>query len=279
MCVLVKPVMDPASIQWDYYKQQFEYMTHGFNQPDLHALQWACDYKDKHGGHITIMMAVDAEQDIKPEQLLKHDIDECVLIKCEKLNRYRNETAFLLADLLKKQIFDVILCGTQSEDVHAGITPFMLAELLGIPCISNIHHIDPSSETKWQVQRKAGRDIVQTYEIELPAVIGVVSSIARRRYVSRYTADAKSNKGYITTVDGHIDKEPDIKVLRLSEPEPNIRYFNIPSSSLSAEKRLLEVMGFGQGSKADPAGKVAAENSDKHIHYLKEKILKWLKED
>lgn len=45
--------------------------------------------------------------------------------------------AQILADHFNKETFDVIACGKQAQDTDAGLTPAMLAELLGLPFIGN----------------------------------------------------------------------------------------------------------------------------------------------
>lgn len=279
ICVLLKWIVDPTSIQWDYEQQHYAFITHGFNQIDLCALQWASDYKDQHSGHITVLLAIDAKMEFNQQVLMKYKIDDCVVIKVENLQGYRNEVASLLAKESKHRAFDLILSGSQSEDTHLGITPVMYAEMLNLPFLSNIHHIEPSSDKVWKVQRKEGRGLVQTFQIELPAVIGVVRSIARKRYVAKYSALLPSKKASIIRVDGQIDKAPDVIVVKVTEPKPNIRYSSVPSSKLSAEKRLQEIMGFTQESKVDNKAKIAKGISDNNIHFIKDKIEKWLKEE
>ena len=45
--------------------------------------------------------------------------------------------AQILSDHFHREIFDVIACGKQAQDTDAGLTPAMLAELLGLPFIGN----------------------------------------------------------------------------------------------------------------------------------------------
>ncbi|KIL34426.1 hypothetical protein SD71_20675 [Cohnella kolymensis] len=75
------------------------------------------------------------------------------------------------------------------------------------------------------------------------------------------------------------EPEPEIEVLRVTEPRPNIRYFTVPSSGMIAEKRLQEIMGFSRGTRSETAGKIAPEVSEPAVQYIKEKLLLWLKGD
>jgi electron transfer flavoprotein alpha/beta subunit len=277
--VLVKPAIDPTSIQWEYRNQQFEFITEGFNQSDLHALQWVCDYKEKHGGYITVLMVVDSTQDVDVRRILKFNIDECILVKKENLKMNRSEVAAVIANELKDKSFDLILSGSESEDTHSGITPAMVAEMLNIPSLTHVHHIDLINEGMWHVQRKEGRGIVQTFQIELPALIGVVSAISRKRYIPRYTSLPNTKKVLIKDSSLEFANKPKVNILNISEPQPNIRYFGVPSSQLLAQQRLLMIMGFNQDHIGEAPEKTTEKVSDELIHFVTQKTQKWLKEE
>lgn len=281
ICILVKPVMDPNSIQWDYQKQRFSFISNTFNAADLHALQWACDYKMKHGAVITVLMAADPDMSIDESRLLKYNLDECLIIRQPGLRESRYEAAGILASELKSRSgsFDVILSGSVSEDENLGITPFVIAESLHIPSITNIQHIEIIDDRIWRVKRSEGRGIVQTYEVQLPALIGVVSSLGRKRYIPRYSRSASLQKKAMgQTQKGRI-KHSKVKVLKVSEPKPNIRYFGIPDDGLAPELRLLQIMGLNREGTENTGEKVASEITDRNIHFISQKIQKWLKEE
>lgn len=278
MCILVKPVMDPSSIKWDYLNQQFSFESNTFNAADLQALQWACEYKEKHGANITVFVAAETHMVIDQKRLLKYNFDKCVIIQQPELRKHRGETARILADELKKYSFDVILCGSVSDDENLGVTPAMVAELLYIPCLTNIYQIDIESERTWKVKRSEERGIIQTFEVQLPILIGVVNSIGRKRYIPRYSRSYQTIKKIeIQELDALI-AQPNVSVVKISEPKPNIRYFDIPEDSLSPELRLLKIMGLAQEHKEQSGEKVASKVNEQNIHFISQKLQKWLME-
>lgn len=271
-------MIDSASIKWDYFNQKFSYISNTFNAADLQALQWACDYKEKKGANITVIMAADTNMDIDSNRLLKYGMDQCIVIQQPNLKKWRNETANILANELKKHPFDVILSGSSSEDENLGMTPTMVAELLHIPSLTHIQEIDIEHERIWKVKRSEGRGIVQTYEVQLPILIGVINSLGRKRYIPRYLRSSKVQG----KMEIHNLKEPignsSVKILEVSEPKPNIRYFDIPDDSLSTEQRLLKIMGLSKEENEQLGEKVTPEVNERNIHFLSQKIQKWLKE-
>ncbi|MFB5193376.1 electron transfer flavoprotein subunit beta/FixA family protein [Neobacillus sp. KR4-4] len=281
ICILVKPVMDSNSIQWDYQKQRFSFISNTFNSADLHALQWACDYKKKYGAVITVLLATDPDISVDENSLLKYNLDECLIIQQPGLRENRNEAARILASELKGKsgLFDVIISGSVSEDENLGVTPFMIAESLGIPSITNIQHIEVIDDRVWRVKRGEGRGIVQTYEIRLPALIGVVSSLGRKRYIPRYSRSMANQKKARQQIQKGPSNHSKVKVIKVSEPKPNIRYFGIPDDHLTPELRLLQIMGLNRERTENTGEKVASEITDRNIHFISQKLQKWLKEE
>ncbi len=278
ICILVKPVIDPISVKWDHEDQQFSFLSYTFNSADLQALQWACDYRARNGATITAIVAFDSKMLIDEKRLLKYDLDRCIVLKQPGLNEHRDEVAKILAGEIKKQPFDVILSGSVSEDDNLGVTPTLVAELLHIPSLTNIHQIEIQSEKVWKVYRSEERGTVQTYEVKLPILIGVAASFGRRRYIPRYSRFAKVQKNIEIQNLSEKLQDSKVKVLKVSEPKPNIRYFDIPNDSLSTEQRLLKIMGLAQDQKERSGVKVASVVNEQTIHFLSQKLQKWLKE-
>ncbi|MCM3569030.1 hypothetical protein [Neobacillus mesonae] len=276
ICILVKPIMDPASIKWDYQSQEFSYISNTFNSADTQALQWACDYKEKNGAKITIITAHDSEFTIEEKRLLKYNIDQWIVLKQPELKNNPGETAQIIAKELSGHSFDVILTGSVSEDKNSGMTPAMVAELLFIPALTNIHHIDVKEEGLWEVKRSEDRGTVQTYEVKLPILIGVTNTLGRKRYIPRYRRPPKIKKEI--RILEKANEQLNVQVMKMTEPRPNIRYFDIPKDSLSAEERLLAIMGLSQDKKEQSGKKVASEVNDKTIHFISQKLQKWLQE-
>ncbi len=54
--------------------------------------------------------------------------------------------AQILANHLRTETFDAILCGKQAQDTDAGVTPAMLAELLGLPFVGNAIALAPDPD-------------------------------------------------------------------------------------------------------------------------------------
>ena len=81
-------------------------------------------------------------------------------------------TARVLQKVYDKGKYDLVICGKQAQDTDNGQTGIILAEYLGLPCVSNVIAIEVMDDKHLKVSRLGdfGTEIV---EIELPAVVTV----------------------------------------------------------------------------------------------------------
>lgn len=76
--------------------------------------------------------------------------------------------------------YDLVISGKQAQDTDNGQTAIMLAEYLGLPCVSNVIAIDVIDDGHIKVSR-LGDEGTEIIEVELPAVITVSDSINEPR--------------------------------------------------------------------------------------------------
>jgi electron transfer flavoprotein alpha/beta subunit len=273
--VLVKSIWDPTSIQWDYRHADLDYLSLTFNKTDMHALQWACDYKSKYGANIEVLLVLRSGLNHPLERLTRLPIDQIKILEASEACEHPEVIASLLAEEITRSSFDLILSGSESEDIHSGTTPIILAELLKIPCMAHVYAIEENGGGRWQVHRKEGRGIVHSFQIHLPALIGVERSIAPLRYFPRSLSDDKKPEMINKQISWQIPLAAYTRV-KLTEPKPVIRYMDVPHDEL-AQHRLLKVTGLGQehGLETD---KIKNMPSAAYTHFIAQKIESWLKE-
>ena len=88
--------------------------------------------------------------------------------------------AKVLQKVFEKGNYDLVITGKQAQDTDNGQTGIILAEYLGLPCVSNVIGIEVIDDQHIKVSRlgDAGTEIV---ELELPAVVTVDVSINEPR--------------------------------------------------------------------------------------------------
>ena len=88
--------------------------------------------------------------------------------------------AKVLQKVYEKGDYDLVITGKQAQDTDNGQTGIILAEYLGLPCVSNVIAIEVLDDQHIKVSRSgdAGAEII---ELELPAVVTVDVSINEPR--------------------------------------------------------------------------------------------------
>ena len=152
---------------------------------DENALEAALQLKEANDGEIT---AVTIGPDRSGEALRKAlamGADKGVHVNDPAA---KDSDAFGIAKILAKVIqrgdFDLVITGRQSQDTDLGATGPVLAELLGVPVAVNVIHIDAApADGKLTVKRK-GDAGVEVIEIALPALLTANDSLNEPRLAS-----------------------------------------------------------------------------------------------
>ncbi len=120
--------------------------------------------------------------------------------------------ANMLARYLQDKDYDLIACGKQSQDTDAGLAGGMLAELLGLPYVSNAVGLDFEQERQAFIvtrQADAGRELLK---LPLPALITCSNDMNNPRIPSlRGIMQAKRKE--ILDEPGHVVGQPVTRVI------------------------------------------------------------------
>jgi electron transfer flavoprotein beta subunit len=93
--------------------------------------------------------------------------------------------AQMLADAVRGESADLVLTGLQSDDLGAGQTGVVLAELLGLPHATLVLSVEAEAGTKQiRVKRELEDGWFQHIEMPLPALLTIQSGGNRLRYAT-----------------------------------------------------------------------------------------------
>jgi electron transfer flavoprotein beta subunit len=153
------------------------------NELDEYAIEEGLRLAEKHGGEVTIMSMGPEKAADAIRKALSMGADKAVHVIDEALRGSDGlVTSAVLANVLGRTGFDLVILGSESTDARMGTLAAMLAERLGVPQLSfaSLVEIDGSAIT---IHRQAdyGYD---TVEASLPAVVSVVEKINEPRYPS-----------------------------------------------------------------------------------------------
>jgi len=150
---------------------------------DEHAVEAGMQLVEKLGGEVTVVSmgpprALDAVR-----KALSMGATRGILVSDAALeNSDTLSTARALAAAIKGQLFELIICGTESTDGYSGAVPGQIAELMGLPLLSFAKRIEVA-DGKVTIDRQTddGFDVVES---PLPALVTVTGGINEARYPS-----------------------------------------------------------------------------------------------
>ncbi len=156
------------------------------NECDEYALEEGLKLKEKHGGDVTILTLGRERAEKVMRKGLAMGADRGLLVLDEE---NRASSPFLVASafakVLQNEEFDLILTGTQSDDLGHAQTGVMLAELLGLPHATIVMQIEVDQENRTvRALREMESGWFQWLEMPLPTLLTVQAGISAIRYPS-----------------------------------------------------------------------------------------------
>jgi electron transfer flavoprotein beta subunit len=151
------------------------------NAWDENAVEASVQLKEKHNAETTLVSIGGGDNTDIIRKCYAMGIDNGIHIEDPALKKADSFTyAKVLQKVFEKGSYDLVITGKQAQDTDSGQTGIMLAEFLGLPCVSNVIAIDVIDDQHIKVSRlgDAGTEIV---ELALPAVITVSDSINEPR--------------------------------------------------------------------------------------------------
>lgn len=151
------------------------------NAWDENAVEAAVQLKENNNAETTLVSIGGGDNTDIIRKCFAMGIENGIHIDDPALNQ-ADSTIFakVLQKVYEKENYDLVITGKQAQDTDSGQTGIILAECLGLPCVSNVIAIEVMDDQHIKVSRlgDAGTEIV---ELELPAVVTVSDSINEPR--------------------------------------------------------------------------------------------------
>ncbi len=151
-----------------------EGMQYVMNAWDENAVETSIQLKENHHAETTMVSIGGGEDTVKIiRRGFAMGIKNAIQIEDAALD---GADSFMYAKVLQKVyekgVYDLVITGKQAQDTDSGQTGIILAEYLGLPCVSNVIAIEVVDDTHIKASRlgDGGTEIV---ELTLPAVVTV----------------------------------------------------------------------------------------------------------
>ena len=211
VCVKYVPVV--SRIKFDYEKKTIirEGVPSEVNPFDLLALVCAVELKSDPRDEVLVLT-------MGPPQA-REGLVECLALGADRAQLLTDRalagsdtlaTARALALALEAEQPDLIICGRNSADAETGQVGPELAELLGIPHISQVSELEYQRDRHHIVARRVTDDGYQLMECPLPALVCVTEGIAPERFADPEELEQAQEKPIEETSCAQLSSDPSL---------------------------------------------------------------------
>lgn len=221
-----------------------QWLRYLLSESDDHALEQALLLKERHGGRVVAMALDRGEAEEALYTALARGADEAVkLTGIPEEGLGKRAAAAVFGAVLKESPPDLILAGVQAIDDMDGHTAGALAGLLGLPYVGVTRSVDAPGAGKVLVQKEYPGGLAAEIEVDLPAVVGVLSAPQPPRYVPVARIREARKTKTISEREAPSVAVPEGPVIRrLFKPEPAERAEMLDGTPEEMAKQIVTIL-------------------------------------
>ena len=216
------------------------------NEPDAYALEEGLQLKEKYGGEVIVVCVGPARAAQTIREALAKGADRAIHVEEDNLSAMDTlGVARLLAAAVGSEGPGLVLTGIQSDDLGAGQTGVVLAELLGLPHATIIMQVE-KFDGALRVKRELEGGWFQHIEIPLPAVLTIQSGISKLRYATLMGIKKARTKEVrrLTAVDLGVDTTPQVELRKVYQPRHSKQVQLLEGPAKDVAAKLVEKLRF-----------------------------------
>lgn len=160
-------------------------MAYETNESDAYALEEALRLKEAKGAGEVIVCSIGPKRvQTTIKDALARGADRAIHVNFDDVNTLTPlKSAKIIADAIRDENADLVMCGLQSDDHGYGQTGVILAELLGLPHATLVIEVDREN-ADLRVKRELESGWYQWFTYPTPALLTIQSGISPIRYAS-----------------------------------------------------------------------------------------------
>ena len=246
------------------------------NPADRSALEEAMNLKQRLGAEVVAITAGPSSAEEILRTCLARGADRVLHILCPQgiaLDAWA--TAMILNQEIKKERYDLVICGDKSLDDGGGQVGPALAELLGLPQVTRVIALEvQTAHERLIAQRLLERGDREIIECPLPALISVTALAREPRYVSVHrrllVRDNLVERREVSLLG--VSPEQLCQVIAVGWPRPRPKKIAMPDTTMSAAERMNFLISGGQTKKEGGIFEGSVEGTvDLVIEFLQER--------
>jgi electron transfer flavoprotein beta subunit len=220
------------------------------NEPDAYALEEALQLKERAGAagseasEVVVLCAGPERVVSTLREALAKGADRAIHVVTEDegagslMARDAMGVAKLLAEAAKSEAADLVLTGLQSDDLGAGQTGVIMAELLGVPHVTLVLQVELGGDGI-KVKRELEDGWYQHVEVPLPALLTIQSGGNKLRYATLMGIKKAKNKETREVEAAAAEARVD-EVVKVAAPERVKRTEMLTGSAEDVAKKIVE---------------------------------------
>ena len=159
-----------------------DYVDLALNEWDSFATEEALQLRERLGGDVVVVTCGAKGTEAALRRCLAMGADRAIRVEgVEGHDPIR--VAHALAEVVRDESPDLVLCGVQSSDSVQAATGTALAELVGLPRVAVVTKLEPGQGTA-KAHRELEGGLVDVVEVDLPAVLTIQTGINEPRYAN-----------------------------------------------------------------------------------------------
>ncbi len=193
VCIKQVPVVSAMKFDPETKTLKREGVPSEVSSFDVRALLKAIELRGIHDGEVAVITMGPPQAKAALEHCLALGADRAIhMVDRAFAGSDTLATARALAMAIKREIFDLILCGRHSTDAETGQVGPELAEFLGIPQITAVRKVTVGDK-KITVERETDMGF-ETVECPLPALLSATEDLAPERFPSKADREKAKEK-------------------------------------------------------------------------------------
>lgn len=221
-----------------------QWLRYVLSESDDHALEQALLLKDRHSGRVVVLAPDQGDAEEALFTALARGADEAIKITgVPEQGLGKRARASVVKEVLREIPADLILTGVQAIDDVDGHVAGLLGGLLGIPYVGVTRSVEAADAGKVLVQKEYPGGLAAEIEVDLPAVIGVLSAPQPPRYVPVARIREARKTRTISEREAPSVAVPEGPVVRrLFKPEPAERAEMLDGTPEEIAKQIVTIL-------------------------------------
>jgi electron transfer flavoprotein beta subunit len=202
-----------------------DFFDFALNEWDSYATEEALRLREAAGdGEVVVVTVGDEEAEDAMRRALAMGADRGVRVWSDELAGADPITvARALAEAVREEAADLVLCGVQSSDAVQAATGAALAELLGLPRVAVVTKVELGSGTA-TVHRELEGGLLDVLEVDVPCLLTIQTGINEPRYATLRAIKQADQKEIAVREPGD-----------LGPPAARVRRMYVPAKGEGAE--------------------------------------------